>query len=379
MPNYLILYSFQLRAPYTLYGLYLFLLNKKDFPNPISLHPREDPSTLQVKPLYTMNRITRVLMLLCGWVTLSGWGFFAHQRINRLAVFTLPPPMVAFYKKHILFITEAAVNPDRRRYSVPDEAARHYIDLDHYGDSILATMPRYWKDAVDEFTEDTLKSYGIVPWHVNTMYYRLRDAFLLRDPDRILKMSSEIGHYIADANVPLHTTENYNGQLTGQDGIHGFWESRLPELFSDQYDYFVGKATYLENPQLVIWDGVAQAHQCVKAVLDEEKELAERFKEKKYSFETKGRQTVKVYSKEYSKAFHKILDGMVESRMRASIKMIGDFWYTAWIDAGQPDLNLLIDYKPSEEELLLRRKELEEWKVKTFKAREHHDSSEEAQ
>jgi hypothetical protein len=322
-----------------------------------------------------MKRTYCIIFLLCSWVILSGWGFFAHQRINRLAVFTLPPPMVRFYKKHITFLTESAVNPDRRRYSVPDEAARHYIDLDHYGDSTLFKMPKFWNKAVAELSEDTLKAYGIVPWHVNTMYYRLRDAFLLRDPVRILKMSAEIGHYIADANVPLHTTENYNGQLTGQEGIHGFWESRLPELFSDQYDYFVGKATHLEDPQLAIWDGVAAAHQCVKAVLAEEKQLAEKFKEKKYSFETKGRNTVKVYSQEYSQAFHKILDGMVERRMRAAIKMIGDFWYTAWVDAGQPDLNLLIDYKPDEEELLQRQKEIDEWKAKTFRVPGHQDDS----
>ena len=75
----------------------------------------------------------------------SSWGFFAHQRINRLAVFTLPPSMIGFYKKNITFITEASVNPDRRRFSVADEAPRHYIDLDHYGDSAFATMPRFWQ------------------------------------------------------------------------------------------------------------------------------------------------------------------------------------------------------------------------------------------
>jgi hypothetical protein len=304
---------------------------------------------------------------------LSGWGFFAHQRINRLAVFTLPPTMIRFYKKHISYLTEAAINPDRRRFSVPDEAPRHYVDLDHYGDSTVFKMPKLWKNAVAEFSEDTLKAYGIVPWHVNVMYYRLRDAFLLRDPERILKISAEIGHYIADANVPLHTTENYNGQLSGQEGIHGFWESRLPELFSDSYDFFVGKASYLENPQVTIWDGVAAAHGCVKTVLAEEKQLAEKFKERKYSFETKGRQTVKVYSLEYSKAFHKILEGMVERQMRTAIKMIGDFWYTAWVDAGQPDLTLLIDYKPTEQELLKRRKEIEEWKNKIVNSREHQE------
>jgi hypothetical protein len=82
---------------------------------------------------------------------------------------------------------------------------------------------------------------------------------------------------------------------------------------------------------------------------------------------------VKVYSREYSKAFHKILDGMVERQMRAAIKMTGDFWYTAWIDGGQPTLKDLINYKPSEEELMKRREELKQWKEKRVKARDHEE------
>jgi hypothetical protein len=35
-----------------------------------------------------------------------GWGFFAHKRINRFAVFTLPPEILPFYKTHIEFLTE---------------------------------------------------------------------------------------------------------------------------------------------------------------------------------------------------------------------------------------------------------------------------------
>ncbi len=322
-----------------------------------------------------MKHILTISFLGCLWMGISGWGFFAHQRINRLAVFTLPPSMIKFYKKHITYVTEASINPDRRRFSVPDEAPRHYIDLDHYGDSSLFKITRFWKSAVEIYSEDTLKTYGIVPWHVNTMYYRLRDAFLIRNPDQILKISAELGHYIADAHVPLHTTENYNGQLTGQEGIHGFWESRLPELFSDRYDFFVGKAEYLQSPQLSIWQGVASAHKEVLIVLSEERKLADKFKEKKYSFETKGKQTVKVYAGEYATAYHKILDGMIERQMQAAIKMIGDFWYTAWVDAGQPDLQILMNYKPSEEELLLRQKELDEWKNGSIKSREHDQES----
>ncbi|HEY9005959.1 zinc dependent phospholipase C family protein [Ohtaekwangia sp.] len=302
----------------------------------------------------------------------GGWGFFGHQRINRLAVFALPPEMIGFYKKNIGYITETAVNPDRRRFIVADEAPRHYIDLDHYGDSALYTLPRYWKDAVEKLTEDTLKTYGILPWHINRMYYALKDAFVVRDVNRILKLSAEIGHYIGDAHVPLHTTENYNGQLTGQEGIHAFWESRLPELFSDRYDFFVGKVSYIVNPQLAAWEAIEESHLAVDSVLGEEKKLFAKSGDHKYSFETKGRQTQKVFSQEYSKAYHAALQGMVERRMRAAIKLTADIWYTAWVDAGQPDLNELLLYQPSEEEIRQRKKEQEEFnQAPAIKTRTH--------
>ena len=60
-----------------------------------------------------------------------------------------------------------------RRYAVKAEAARHYIDVDVYGDSAVYKMPRYWKDAVEKYTEDTLQAYGIVPYHINRMSYWL--------------------------------------------------------------------------------------------------------------------------------------------------------------------------------------------------------------
>lgn len=278
-----------------------------------------------------------------------GWGFFGHQRINRLAIFTLPTEMVGFYKKHVQYITENAVAPDRRRYAVKYEAPRHYIDIDAYGDSALYKIPRSWTKAVEVFTEDTLIAYGIVPWHIYVMKLQLTDAFRLLDIKKIIKLSTEMGHYIADAHVPLHTTKNYNGQLTNQKGIHGLWESRLPELYLENYDFFIGQASYIENPQLKAWEAVTSAHNALDSVLVFEKELTNRFpKDKKFSFEERNGITTKVYSKDFCNAYHKMLSGQVERQMRASIKMIGDFWYTCWIDAGQPDLN-----EPKEKEVII--------------------------
>ena len=268
------------------------------------------------------------------------WGFFGHKKINEMAVFTLPPEMIGFYKKNIDYLIKHSVDPDRRRYSVPEEAARHYIDIDRYGKTPFDSIPKKWKDAVAKFSEDTLKAYGIVPWYIEQMTYRLTEAFKDQNADEILYLSANLGHYIADAHVPLHTTENYNGQLTNQRGIHAFWESRIPELFSDQWDFFTGRAQYIGNINEKTWKIVKASNAAKDSVLKFEAKLNSKWdSDTKYSIE----KNKKVYSSEYSQAYNQLLNGMVERRMRSAIFSVGSFWYTAWVNAGQPDLNRLTD------------------------------------
>lgn len=279
-----------------------------------------------------------VLILSPGYSSPVSWGFFAHKNINRHAVYTLPPEMMRLYKRHIQYLTESSVDPDRRRYIVENEAPRHYIDLDRYPHP--DSVPRVWKKAVDLFTEDSLLAHGIVPWHIDRQRHALTNAFRLLDGTGILKLSADLGHYIGDAHVPLHTTSNYDGQQSGQEGIHGLWESRLPELFFDHFDLFTGSARYLDRPLEEIWRGIYETHSLVDSVLFLEKQLQLDFGEDKMKgFEYRGRSFMQVYSREYALAYHKRLGDMVERQFRKSVAMTGNMWYTCWVDAGQPDLS----------------------------------------
>ncbi len=315
-------------------------------------------------------KIKVIVLLMVVFVLCSGWGFFSHRMINRLAVFLLPEEMVGFYKKHIEYIQEAAVNPDRRRYAVKGEAACHFIDLDHYPDEGIA-LPRYWEQAVEIYSEDSLEVHGVLPWNLARVYFRLRNAFMARDPGAILRLSSDLGHYVGDAQVPLHTTSNYDGQQTGQHGLHAFWESRLPELNFQDYDFLIGKASYISDIHERIWGDILIAHARVDSVLKIERELFLETGSTKFSFETKGRITARVVSESYARLYHLRLQGMVEIQMRRSIQLVADLWYTAWVDAGQPDLQSLIDYNPTESELSQRKEEMTRWLEVNFKVREH--------
>ncbi len=299
------------------------------------------------------------LILLFGKISFAKppfWGFFAHKYINRVAVYSLPPDMFGFYKKHIVFIEENAVNPDQRRYAVADEAPKHYIDFDMYPDSVKKLLPKmFFKEAEARFSKDTLMAHGIVPWHIQNMVFSLTKAFEEKNTLKILRFSADLGHYVADANVPLHTTRNYNGQLTGQIGIHGFWESRLPELYYEDYDLWLGKARFEENVPKRAWNAVLNAHAALDSVLRFERELTQQFGEdKKFSIDERNGITLKVYSKAFSKAYHERLNDQVNRQMRASIQMVSDLWMTAWVNAGQPNLSgfeeVVIDKTAEEEE-----------------------------
>lgn len=270
------------------------------------------------------------------------WGFHAHRKINHHAVFTLPPDLFGFYKQYLKEITENSVNPDKRRYAVQGEAQRHYIDIDHFavdGQDPFDVVPKKWDDAVAKYSDDTLQAYGIIPWHIDVMVYRLTRAFQDQDVGRILRLSADLGHYVGDAHVPLHTTKNYNGQYTDQYGIHGLWESRLPEVFSDEYDLIAGRAIYVPYVLDYAWSMVEESHHALDSVLGFERELHEIFPEdQKYSFEERGRTLSRVYSRAFSEQYHQMLAGMVERRMRQTVHAIGSLWYTAWVNAGQPDL-----------------------------------------
>lgn len=303
------------------------------------------------------------------------WGFWAHQRINRLAVFSLPPEMQVFFKKNIEYLTENAVNPDKRRYAVVGEAPRHYIDAEAYGDSALYKLPFYWNEAVKRYGEDTLALNGTVPWAIQQYKSQLTEAFRQKNARRILRVAADLGHYIADANVPLHTTRNYNGQRTGQEGIHAFWETRLPELFAEDYDMFVGPAEYEEKVALRAWRAVRQANAALDSVLHFESLLSKQLKpEHKYALEDRNGVVIKTYSREFSQKYHEMLDRQVERQMRASVKMVSDFWFTCWVDAGQPDLAHLASFSQDESGKEEEIKEKQGWLQRLFNVRPENEN-----
>ena len=214
-----------------------------------------------------------------------------------------------------------------------DEWRLSGYDLDE-----LFNTSYFQQNKIDVLIEDHFSEHGIVPYHLEATLAKLTRAFESKDKAAILRISAEFGHYISDAHVPLHTTTNYNGQLTDQVGIHAFWESRIPELFAErEYDFFIGKAEYIENPRDFIWNIIIKSHSNLDSVLQIEKRLSRTFDaDRQYCYDERLGRTIRIQCPEYADAYTNSMGSMVEDQMRASIHAVGSMIYTAWVNAGQP-------------------------------------------
>jgi hypothetical protein len=280
-------------------------------------------------------------ILLGAAILVSSWGFLVHRTVNQLAVYEMPKELRGFFIDHMEYMVRNAPRPDIRRNQDSTEATKHFIDLEMYGDSAQWKMPMKWEDAVRVYSKDTLLKYGYLPYLVMMVKDSLTNAFRRNNTDSILFYAADLGHYIGDAHVPLHTTANYDGQLTNQRGLHSLWESTIPEIELGNYNlHSKHKASYLSNPERELWTDIRQSYSLLPQLFQEEKEASKNFSDTtKFRTQVRRGREVKSYSSEFAKAYSERLGSTINTQLTRSADMLADFIYTSWVDGGKPSLS----------------------------------------
>ncbi len=278
-----------------------------------------------------------ILALVIG---LSSWGFLVHRTINQLAIYSLPAPLQSYFHNEMAYLVENAPRPDIRRNTDKTEDTKHFIDLEMFGPNAANDMPLDWASAVRKYGVDSLKKYGWGPYNAMMQMEHLTAAFKSKNKDSILFYAADLGHYIGDLHVPLHTTVNYDGQMTGQKGLHGLWESYIPELTMNDYNlYAKHTAVYLKNPAEALWKDIRKANALLPDMFAKEAKLTTKFTpDTKYKTMMRYGKEAKVYTKEFAEAYAIELGPTINGQLLASANLLSDFWYTAWVNAGKPDL-----------------------------------------
>lgn len=279
-----------------------------------------------------MPRFVLLLIVLSIPSSSYAWGFEAHKFIADRMIELLPPELKPLFEERRPFIVERSVDPDLwRNVGWEEEPPNHFLDMDHeaFGPYPFTGLPRDYADAIQKFGREFIHTQGLLPWRTSEFYGRLQREFesLKRKPapgyatDNIVLLSAIIAHYVADGHVPLHSVVNYNGQLTGQDGLHSRWESELFERYRSKLTIAPPAVKPVSVPRDVMFEVLLASHRATANVFESDRKAAA------------GRE---FYDDAYFEALSAGTLGTLERRLNEAISSVASFIVGAWEAAGKP-------------------------------------------
>jgi len=259
-----------------------------------------------------------------------------HRYISRIVVLSMPPELILFYKKNIDFIAEHSVDPDKKSYVFYDERSKHYFDYEYFSDSIKS---KSLEDIIDIYSNDSLIKYGYSLWNIPILYKNLTKAFVNKEKDKILKITSDLSHYVGDINMPLHATVFYDGKYPFQKGIHNLIEKDIALSVIKETNFFIDTPSYINNIKNYILQTITNSyHSSLIVYFKFEKTLNEIPSGK--AIHTIENSTIKI-SPYFEKKYSKKINNIIKKQLIQSVINIRDIIYSAWIDAGKPDMSNL--------------------------------------
>lgn len=281
-----------------------------------------------------MRKVVFVALITLAWsfapsARVGAWGFSGHKFIADRAIDLLPADIRPFFQKFRTTIVEHAIDPDTyRTVGWTDEDPRHFLDMDSYGPFPFKNLPHDYKEAVAARGADFVLKNGTVPWRTQEMYDKLREAFtqLPTAPyarDNVKLFSSVIAHYVGDSFQPFHAAANYDGQLTGQRGIHSRFETELFDRYQDKLKLAPPPLVPVPNAREFVFATLTDSFTFVEPVLAADKEA------------TAGRE---FYDDAYFAKMFEKTGPIMEKRLAGAISGVASVITQAWIDAGKPAL-----------------------------------------
>lgn len=272
--------------------------------------------------------------LLCAPAPADAWGFEPHRFVMDRAIALLPPELRPLFEKHRAMVVERAIDPDTwRTAGFEEEPKNHFVDLDWegFGRYPFNELPRDYTAAVAKFGRERIEEMGTLPWRVEEFHGNLRRAFEAYAQRGafgqfdILFFSASLAHYVSDAHVPFHAVINYDGQLSGQRGIHGRFESALFDRYRGQLAIAPKPIAAVMTPRDFIFERLLEGTQLAPPIL-------------KADLESIG--TREVYDDAYYDAFFAANRPVLERRLNESIAAVAAVITGAWEAAGRPAVPL---------------------------------------
>ena len=250
------------------------------------------------------------------------WGDRGHKLVNAAAVDNLPQPLRSYFEARKLYFIEHASDPDQLAHDDAGERPHHYTDMDADDAYPFPNLrrqfvleraaPLYWQ----------LRN-GDSLWQIERFSLRLADSLAHRRWQAADRDAVFAAHYAADLTQPLHTVKNYDGQLTGQKGVHARFETDLVNALGDGWRLKPQPAIFVTDLRGRIFEEAIESFNCRNMVFASDR------------IAVSGRTYL---DPRYSAIFYKLAGPLAEKRLSAGASFVSSLWYTAWVRAGRPPL-----------------------------------------
>lgn len=244
------------------------------------------------------------------------WGWGAHRFINDKAVDHLPEVM-DFFQTHRDYLAEHSVDPD----TDGDPGYYHYIDIDYYPEFFSGTLPHEWEAMIDLYGQSIMEDNGLIPWVIEWWMEALTTQLESENWNAVWQTAAELGHYVADSHQPLHLTLNYNGQLTGNYGIHSRYETHMINPHLDDISFEDSTASYWETPLDSTFGYIEDLLPISDLVMDAD--------------DRANAADPGMNATYYDLMWEDLGDTTIWTLQRSAIDL-ASIWYTAWVNAGSP-------------------------------------------
>jgi hypothetical protein len=269
-----------------------------------------------------ISKLSGLIVLgLLACIPVQAWGPEAHRLVTGWALQTLPPQIDGYFQANRQFILEHINDPDQWMKKDRYERFRHYIFLDDYGSFPYLKLPHSYKDAVQHFGSHRVGRSGTLPWQIGEYSLRLTNAMRARKWEQVRLDAAVLGYYVADAHDPLNTTENYDGQLSGETGLALRFGTNLIDRYKNFVFFRATPATKINDPTEYAFQTALEANTWVDRILLADESAFDGLPD---------------YNDDYFDRFYTAVSSIVRQELGGAAHDIGSYWYTAWLNAGQP-------------------------------------------
>jgi len=261
-----------------------------------------------------IKQILKISAILGVSLILASWGGTGHKKISLNASLSFNSEM-SIFSSWSTYLRDHASDADERKSYDPEESPKHYIDLENFaGFTTTGKINQTYYPSTNE---------GILPWATIAAFDSLRNCLIRHDIDKAKQFAADLGHYVADGYMPLHLTKNYDGQLTGNNGIHSRYESTMINTYSSQISYAGSSISVITNVNQYIFDYIYANYKYKDSIL-----IADNYAK------TQSNYTLALWNE---------TKGFTINLFKNGSHALAELIYTAWVQAGKPSLTTTSD------------------------------------